>query len=212
MNAKRLIDAIGNVSDKYVLEYNADVAPQKKKSTFRFNPKWSIAACLAAVIAITAVIPPILNKRDTNSEMKMHIFSSYDEFSAVVPDSKIIKNLSCVNDVQLEIYGAFKSISIKDAQKARNFSHFEIRAKNGDKYVANIFLTLNDVKGAEKHIKNAGLTTKTKINGISVSYIYNSDMGYWDSVIVVNQNYYNILFHSADEREFIEFLTKLLKS
>lgn len=212
MNAERLVNAIGKISDKYVLEYNTDTVQKKKKSTFRFNPKWSIAACLAVVVAVTALILPTLNKPDTGLEVKMHIFSSYEEFSAVVPSTKIIENLSHIDDVELEIYGAFQDTSIEDASKIENFSHFEIGAKKGEQYVANIILRLNDVDGAEKHIENAGLTTQTEVNGITVSYTYNSDAEYWDTVAVVDQNYYNILFHSANEQEFIDFLTELLKN
>lgn len=212
MNAERLINAIGKISDKYVLEYTTDTAQQKKKSTLRFNSKWSIAACLAIVVAVTALILPTINKPDTDLEVKMHIFSSYEEFSTVVPDTRIIENLSYIDDVELEIYGAFQDVSIEDATKIEHFSHFEIGAKTGDQYVANVNLRLNDVVGAEKHIENGALTSKTEINGISVSYEYNSDMEYWDSVVVVDQNYYNILFHSSNEQEFIDFLTILLKT
>ncbi len=212
MNAERLINAIGNIGDKYVLEYTTDTASQKKKPVFKFSPKWSIAACLAVVVAVTALILPTINKPDTDLEVKMHIFSSYEEFSAVIPDTRIIENLSYIDDVELEIYGAFQDLSIEDATKIENFSHFEIGAKTGDQYVANVNLRLNDVADAEKHIENSALTSKTEINGISVSYAYNSDMEYWDSVVVVDQNYYNILFHSSNEQEFIDFLTILLKT
>lgn len=212
MNAERLANAIGKISDKYVLEYNTDTVQKKKKPTFRFNPKWSIAACLAVVVAVTALILPTLNKPDTGLEVKMHIFSSYEEFSEVVPSAKIIENLSHIDHVELEIYGAFQDTSIEDASKIENFSHFEIGAKKGEQYVANIFLRLNDAKGAEKHIENSGLTTQTEVNGITVSYTYNSDAEYWDTVAVIDQDYYNILFHSANEQEFIDFLTELLKN
>ena len=98
MNAERLVSAIGNISDKYVLEYNTDIIQKKKKSTFRFNHKWSIAACFAIVIAVTAIILPTLNKPDIDLEVKMHIFSSYEEFSAVVPSTKVIENLSHIGN------------------------------------------------------------------------------------------------------------------
>lgn len=212
MNAERLVSAIGNISDKYVLEYNTDIIQKKKKSTFRFNHKWSIAACFAIVIAVTAIILPTLNKPDIDLEVKMHIFSSYEEFSAVVPSTKVIENLSHIDGVELEINGAFLDTSIEDASKMENFSYFEIGAKKGEQYVANIILKLNDEKGAEKYIENTGLTTKTEVNGIAVSYTYNSDAEYWDSVVVVDQNYYNIVFHSANEEEFITFLMELLKN
>ncbi len=212
MNAERLINAIGNIGDKYVLEYTTDTASQKKKSVFKFSPKWSIAACLAVFVAVTALILPTINKPDTGLEVKMHIFSSYEEFSAVVPDTRIIENLSYIEDVELEIYGAFQDTSIEDASQKENFSHFEIGVKKGEQYVANIFFRLNDAKGAEKYKENAGLTTETEINGITVSYAYNNDGGYWDSVAVVDQNYYNILFHSSNEQEFIDFFTELLKN
>lgn len=212
MNAERLINAIGNIGDKYVLEYEADITPQKKKSFFRFSPKWSIAACLAVVVAVTALILPTMIKPDDGTlEVKMHIFSSYEEFSEVMPDTKIVENLSYIDGVELEIYGAFQDVSIEDATKIENFSHFEIGAKTGDQYVANIYLRLNDIDGAEKHIENSALTSKTEINGIPVSYAYNDDGEYWDSVVIVNENNYNIRFYSAEEKDFLEFLTLVLE-
>lgn len=211
MTAECLINAIGNISDKYVLEYSTDIVQQKKKPKFRFNPKWSIAACLAVVVAVTALILPTINKPDNNLEVKMHIFSSYEEFSAVVPGTEIVENLSHIDGVKLEIYGAFQDLSLEDATKTENFSYFEIWVKDGEQYIANVNLRLNDAVGAKDHIEHSALTNKTEITGVSVSYAYNSDKEYWDSVVVINENYYNILFYSTNEQEFIDFLTILLK-
>lgn len=211
MNAERLIKAIGNIGDKYVLEYETD-ATQKKKKSIKFNSKWSIAACLAVVVAVTALILPTMNEPDTTLEVKMHIFSSYEEFSEVVPDAKIVENLSNIEGVDLEIYGAFRELSIEDATKIENFSHFEIEAKAGEQYIANVNIRLNDVTGAEKHIENAALTSSIEINGLQVCYAYNSGKEYWDSAVVIDGDYYNILFHSANEQEFIDFLTNLLET
>ena len=205
MNIEYLINAIGQISDKYVLEYTIDTYPQKNKSILRFNAKWTIAACLAVIY-----LP--INKPDNGVlKTKMHIFSSYTEFSKIMPDTKIVENLSHIDDVKLEIYGAFQKPWYGDATKAENFSYFEIGAKKGMQYIANIHLRLNNVDSAEKHIETHALTCTTEINGISVSYAYNADMEYWDSVVILNKNFYNIHFYSADENSFLEFLTLTLE-
>lgn len=211
MNADRLIYAIGNVSDKYVLEYD-DAVEAKKKSRIRFHPRWSIAACLVLVAAVTALILPYITRPDDSLNIKVHIFSSYEEFSAVVPDIKIVENLSSIDGVELEIYGTLQDVSISDTTKAENFAHFDIEAKVGGQLEAVVTLKLNDVGSAEKYIKTAALTTKTEINGIQVHYAYNKDMEYWDSVVVADQNYFNIRFYSDNEQELLEFLTILLKN
>lgn len=211
MNAESFINAIGNIGDKYVLEYETDTIQQKKKSAFKFNPKWPIAACLAGVIAVAALILPTMNNRYNGLEVKMHVFSSYEEFCEILPGIKIVENLTHIDGVELEMYGAFVNPSIENATKAENFSHFEIIAKSSGQLAANINLKLNDVEGAYKHIENAALTNKFEVNGIQVCYAYNSDGEYWDSVIVADHNFYNILFHSPNEQEFIDFITNLLE-
>ena len=211
MNAEYLINAIGQISDKYVLEYTIETFEQKKKSVFTFHAKWSIAACLALVVAFTALIYLPINKPNNSVlEMKMHIFSSSEEFFKIMPDTEIVENLSHIDGVELEIYGAFQNPSYEDATKIENFSHFEIGAKIGTQYIASIYLEINAIESAEKHIETHALTSKTEINGIPVSYAYNADLEYWDSVVVIKENFYNILFYSADEKEFLDFLTLVL--
>ena len=212
MNIEYLINAIGKISDKYVLEYAIDTYPQKKQSILKFNTRWTIVACLAVVVVFTTLIYLPINKPDNGVlETKMHIFSSYTEFSEIMPNSKIVENLSRIEGVKLEIYGAFQNPWYEDATKAENFSHFVIDAKKGMQYIANIHLRLNNVDSAEKHIETHALTCTTEINGISVSYAYNADMEYWDSVVIMNKNFYNIHFYSADEKKFFEFLTLTLE-
>lgn len=212
MNIEYLINAIGKISDKYVLEYTIDTYPQKNKSILRFNAKWTIAACLAVVVVFTTLIYlPINNPNNGVLKTKMHIFSSYTEFSKIMPDTKIVENLSHIDDVKLEIYGAFQKPWYEDATKTENFSHFEIRVKKGMQYIASIHLRPNNVDSAEKHIETHALTCKTEINDLSVSYAYNADMEYWDSVVIINKNFYNILFYSTDEKNFLEFLTLTLE-
>lgn len=212
MNAEYLINAIGQISDKYILEYTIGTYQQKKKAIFTFNTKWSIAACLAVVVAFTALIYLPINKPDNGVlKMKMHIFSSYEEFSKVMPDTKIVENLSHIDGIELEIYGVFQNPSFEDSTKIENFSHFEIGAKTGTQYIASIHLRINDIDSAEKHIETHALTSETEINGIPVSYAYNADMEYWDSVVIINKYFYNILFYSADEKEFLDFLTLVLE-
>ena len=211
MNAEYLIRAIGQISDKYVLEYTIDACPQKKKAIFSFHPKWGIVACLAVVVAFTALIYLPINKPGNSVlEMKMHIFSSYEEFFKIMPDTEFVENLSHIDGVELEIYGVFQNPSYEDTTKIENFSHFEIGAKIGTQYIASIYLEINAIESAEKHIETHALTGQTEINGIPVSYAYNADMEYWDSVVVINENFYNILFYSADEKEFLDFLTLVL--
>lgn len=211
MNAEHLINAIGQISDKYVLEYTIETFGQKKKAIFSFHPKWGIVACLAVVVAFTALIYLPINKPGNSVlEMKMHIFSSYEEFFKIMPDTEIVENLSHIDGVELEIYGAFQNPSYKDTTKIENFSHFEIGVKIETQYIASIHLEINAIESAEKHIETHALTSETEINDIHVSYTYNADMEYWDSVVIINENFYNILFYSADEKEFLDFLTLVL--
>lgn len=212
MNAEHLVEAIGNIDDKYILEYAEYIHQEKKKPMFRFN-KWALAACIAAVLAAAALIIPALNKVN-NVELieKAHIFSSYEEFAAVVPNTQIIENLSSIEGVELKIYGVFKDVSMEDASEIENFSRFEILARKGDVLAANVFLSLNDTEGAQNHIIYSGLTNEAVIGGITVYYVYDSNGEYWDSVLVADQNYYNILYHSESEQEMLEFLKELLEN
>lgn len=212
MNAEYLINAIGKLSDKYVLEYTIDTYPRKNKSILKFNVKWAIVACIAVVVIFTTLIYLPINKPDNSVlKTKMHIFSSYTEFSKIMPNTKIVENLSHIDGVNLEIYGVFQNPCYEDATKTENFSQFEIGAKKGVQYIASIHLRPNNVDSAEKYIETHSLTCKTEINGISVSYAYNADKEYWDSVVIINKNFYNILFYSADENSFLEFLTLTLE-
>lgn len=213
MNAELFINAIGNISDRYVLEYEIEIAPQKKKTFLKFHPKWSIAACIALIVATAALVIPLVNQQ-TNEflETKAHIFSSYEEFSTVVPDSNILENLSQIDGIEITwIEGDLRDTSIEDVTKAENFSRFVIEAKASEQSIATVILRLNDADGAETYIKNAALTTTAEINDVQVSYAYNTDMECWDAVVMINEDYYNILCYLPDENEFLEFLTKILE-
>lgn len=208
MTNKNLLQAMGHIDPKLIADAAPDV-PQKK-STNKTWVKWaSLAACFA--VAIIIAIPFINNPGIENpGEYKAYIFSSYEEFATVVPDMQIIENLENMDGVDVKIEGAFVDMSIEDSTKIENFAWFDIQAKRGDEFVAYIQLKLNDKDSAAVYIKNHSLEKETTINGVQIFYAYNSDMEYWDSVLEVKGNYYNVHSYSADEQGFVEFLTVIL--
>ena len=191
-------------------KYIDETLNYKKKSKSPVWVKWgAIAACLC--LAAAAGIFGLKQRADNHGEYKAHIFSSYEEFASVVPDIQIVENLSKLDGLEVTIYGTFNDVSIEDHTKIENYSWFDIKAKQGDKYVAFVHLILNDKNSAAVYIKNNSLVNETVINGEHIFYAYNADAEYWDAVVEVNGNYFNILYYSASERDFIDFISALLK-
>ena len=123
---------------------------------------------------------------------------------------QIIENLASMDGIDVTIYGVFIDTSIEDSTKIENYAWFDVEAKRGNEFVATVQLKLNDKDSAAVYIKNHSLEKETTINGVPIFYAYNSDMEYWDSVLEVKGNYYNVHSYSADEQSFIEFLTIIL--
>lgn len=209
MTNTNLLQAMGRIDPRLIADAAPD-APQKK-STNKTWVKWaSLAACFA--LAVIIAIPFINNPGiDNPGEYKVHIFSSYEEFNTVVPDMQIIENLASMDGIDVTIYGTFVDTSIEDSTKLENYAWFDVEVKRGEEFVATVQLKLNDKNSAAVYVKNHSLVEETTINGVQVFYAYNADMEYWDSVLEVEGNYYNIHIYSADEQGFIDFLNVLLE-
>ena len=207
MNAKMFSDAMSELDTKYVNE----ALSYKKKAKKSIWVKWgAVAACLCLVVA--AGIFGLAQGADGPSEYAAHIFSSYDEFANVVPNIQIIENLSNIDGVDVTIYGSLIDVSIEDHTDIKNYAWFDIGAKQGEKTIAAVRLQLNDKDSAAVYINNNSLVNETTINGEQIFYAYNADMEYWDSIVEVNGNCYNILYYSTSEQDFIDFISVLLKT
>ena len=208
MTSKDLYLEFGNID----LDMVEAAAPTQKIKTKKRNAwtKWfSIAACFA--IAMIIAIPIINNlKIDNPGEYKAHIFSSYDEFNAVVPDIQVIENLANMNGISVTIYGAFVDTSITDSTKLENYAWFDVEAKRGEELFATVQLKLNDKDSAATYVKNHSLVNETTIDGVQVFYAYNTDMEYWDSVFEIDGDYYNLHSYLTDEQGFVKFLFAIL--
>lgn len=206
MTSKNIFRSMRDIDPQLILDAAPDM-PQKKKTSCT-RVKWtSLAACLALIVAVTTMILPTIRNEDHDSgTVKMHIFSSYEEFSGVVPDINVAENICQMDGIEFDIYGAFKDSSIKDATKSENFSHYEFDFRKEGQQIAYMTITPDDIASAEKHIENSALTNEKEINGISVFYVYNPDNEYWDSVIVIGETYYNIFVYAESEQEFVDFL------
>lgn len=206
MTADDLIKVIGIISDKFVIEY--DTATKKKRGKFHisFSYKWLVAACLA-VAMITSLITQYMNISNNILKRKMYNFSSYEEFSSVVTDAKIVKNLSQIDGIELDIYGTFKDFTTEEATRVENYDFFIVETELEKHLFAELILTLDAADKAEKYIDNAALTTVAVINNVPVHYTYDYDAEAWDCVVVLNKDYYRIRYFSDDENELIEFLT-----
>ena len=129
---------------------------------------------------------------------------------AVIIAIPFINNPS-MDGIDVTIYGTFVDTSIEDSTKLENYAWFDVEVKRGEEFVATVQLKLNDKNSAAVYVKNHSLVEETTINGVQVFYAYNADMEYWDSVLEVEGNYYNIHIYSADEQGFIDFLNVLLE-
>ena len=206
MNGRMFSDAMSELDNKYIDE----AVNYKRKAGRSVWVKWGAAAaclCLAAAAAIFG----LKQRVDDPGEFKAHIFSSYEEFAGVVPDIKIVENLSKLDGVDVSIYGTFNDVSIEDHTRMENYRWFDIKAKQGEKYVAFVHLILNDENSADAYIKNNALVNEMEINGEHIFYAYNAGAEYWDAVVEMDGNYCNILYYAASERDFIDVISVLLK-
>ena len=61
MNANDLINAIGSIDDRYVLAYTAGATPHKRKPVTPLF-RWSAAACVAVVAALSLMLLPTMTR------------------------------------------------------------------------------------------------------------------------------------------------------
>ena len=208
MKKEDFFDVLGELDDDLVKGAKSAMKENKKRKSAWV--KWgAVAACLCLVVAVGII--GLAQGIDSPNEYAAHIFSSYEEFASVVPDIQIIENLSKLDGVDVTIYGALIDASIEDHTKIENYAWFDIGAKQGEKTIAAVRFKLNDKDSAAVYIKNYSLVNEKAINGEQLFYAYNADLEYWDSIVEVDGNYYNILYYSASEQDFIDFISVLLK-
>lgn len=210
MNTRILAEAITNIRDEYVLEYDpadADLMTHSPKRPVWKNRWLQIAACFIAVLAIATVLPHMLKK--AGNEFKMESFASYEQFAEAFTDADLIKNLKESNEYELEYLGSCELNN--KSHRSGEYDTFMVVLRSKDLVVAEITIEPN---GKEETIKNTvenhSLTKVLSIDNTAVNYGLNEDEDCWEAVFRYNEDNYSLLFYHNSETALVKLLHNLL--
>lgn len=210
MNTSTFAEAITNIRDEYVLEYDPVEVKRERYSKKRSNGKkrWlQIAACFVAVFAIVTIVTHTLRK--TSHDFKRESFSSYDQFASIITDASLIKHLREANTYELEFFGIS---DLRNKERYQDeYDSFLVVIPSGGRVIAEITITQNDGEDViEKTIENHSLYKEICIDSTIVNYSHNVDENYWEALFRSKAENYLIQFYPNSEQELMQMLRTML--
>lgn len=209
MNTRILADAITNIRDEYVLEYDPTDAVRmthSKKSPVWKNRWLQIAACFIAMLAIAAVLPHMLKK--AGNEFKMDSFASYEQFAEAFADADLIKNLKDTNEYELEYFGSYESNN--KSHRDGEYDTYFVVLHSKDRVVAEITIEPNGKEETLNNtVENHSLSKVVSIDNTAVNYGFNEDEDCWEAVFRYNEDNYSLLFYHNSETALVKLLHNL---
>ncbi len=204
VSCDQLIRVIGEINEKYILEYNIG-AIKRKSFVYRLNKtKWLVAASFMVVVLTVVFFIP----KNHTSDYKAHIFDSVTELYSVLPERSLLRNLLISDEYEYKFMGTCNNTEIENFYLYENYSSFNVIISRDDHVVAEISLVPDCAAEAGMYAANNSLLKTITINNFAISYGYDEE-GVFVAVLTAEDDMYTIHFHSPNEKEFFRLIEDL---
>ena len=213
MNCDQLIKTIGEIDERYILEYDAAVIKgQGLKKTF-LKKHWTIAASIAlAFAAMISFISSSTGSGNNTLEFTNHYFESRQEFISILPENALLKNITESDNRAFQYIGVCEGGGMEDHFTTETFSSFDVVIYEDGKVLADISFIPDSKESAAKYAANHELTLNEIINDTTVWYSCLSDEEYYfEAVFMFENDLYLIHCYSPAEADILDILNGLLE-
>lgn len=204
VSCDQLIRVIGEINEKYILEYNIG-AIKRKSFVYRLNKtKWLVAASFMVVVLTVVFFIP----KNHTSDYKAHIFDSVTELYSVLPERSLLRNLLISDEYEYKFMGTCNNTEIENFYLYENYSSFNVIISRDDHVAAEISLVPDCASEAGMYAVNNSLLKTITINNFDISYGYDKEEVFV-AVLTAEDDMYTIHFHSPNEKEFFRLIEDL---
>lgn len=209
MNCEHLIKAIGDINEKYILEYANIYEIKKVYSKKHLKQGIGLVACLVLIIASVFTLP-IFNFFETQTvKMQSHYFDSYSQFVEVLPKNNLLKNISLEKFNKVDFIGNC-NVGNNDYYDTENYSSFEMVLFK-DNVTIEIVFTPNSDEDFASIVENKNLFETITIDTTVVYYSYNIDEDYYEAMFVYDSDLYDIRSEEKDKVKLISLIEDIIK-
>lgn len=203
MKCEKFIKLIGEIDEKYVMEY-LEMPIKRFSIDNKYIKKMMVVASIMLLIGVIA-IQMINNQTESAFEYKARNFISYEEFCAVLPENNLLENIERQEEITYHYMGFYENV---DSDK---FSTFSVTALRDKKVLTNIEYELSPHVVAERYANLHVLDQIITINGTTIYYAYNVDEEYYEAVFMNGKDFYKVQHHVKNEQEVLEIVKDILE-
>ncbi len=209
MNCEHLIKAIGDINEKYILEY-ADIYEIKKVYLKKYLKQGiGLVACLVLIIASVFTLPMLNLFENQTVKMQSHYFDSYSQFVEVLPENNLLKNISLEKFNEVAFIGNC-NVGNNDYYDTENYSSFEM-VLSKDNITSEIVFTPNSNKDVKSIAENQSLFETITIDTTVVYYSYNIDEEYYEALFMYDSDLYDVRLEEKDENKLFNLIEDMIK-
>lgn len=191
MTSEKLIEMLGDIDEKYIIEYS-EYSQIQKQYIQTYMKRCVIAASIILMIGIIA-LPIIKESLPHNNPVhgKLEIFPTHQEFISILPEENLLKNFTIADKTTYKYVGEYENVN------SNVFSSFSISVFENEKVITTITYELTPTKSAEELAALHSLVPTT-LNDITIYYKYNENTECYNAVFMNGTALYHVE-HSADE-------------
>lgn len=209
MNCEHLIKAIGDINEKYILEYANIYEIKKVYSKKYLKQGMGLVACLVLIIASVFTLPMLNLFENQTVKMQSHYFDSYSQFVEVLPENNLLKNISLEKFNEVDFIGNC-NVGNNDYYDTKNYSSFEM-VLSKDNITSEIVFTPNSNKDVKSIAENQSLFETITIDTTIVYYSYNIDEEYYEALFMYDSDLYDVRLEEKDENKLFNLIEDMIK-
>ena len=209
-----ILDAIGKIDDKYILEYEG-IQHQEKERKKKPKKYWAVLAACVAVFVLLGI--PILKYgsdqngiyQDTIGHISIHIYDSYTEFEEILPEKSLLQKLDGIAGAKVEYKGVCAGSS---SYAPIAITSYRIRYTEEGKRPAIVEQSVRYRFTAEEIAKTQQYESIRTINNTMVYYGYNRSERRTEAAFMYNGHLYQVGSYDFSETTVWKLVEQLLES
>ena len=209
MKVMEILDAIGKIDDKYILEYE-EMENQRKGQNKKQKKQWVALAAGVAVFVLLCI--PILQNgfpQDGGYSTTTHSYVSYTAFEEILPQNTLLQKLDGIAGAKVEYIGVCSGSS---SYAPIAITSYRIRYTEEGKRPAVVEQSVRFRHTAEEIAKTQQYESIRTINNIMVYYGYNESEHRTEAVFMYDGHLYQVGSYDFSETTVWKLVEQLLES
>ena len=209
MRTMQVLEAIGNIDSRYILEYE-EIENQQQVGKKKPKKYWAVmAACVAIFVLLGIPLVEHISRQDASFPTSMHYYSSYEEFAKLLPKDTLLQKLDGIAGAKVEYFGVCSGSS---SYAPIAITSYRISYTEEGKRPAIVEQSVRYRFTAEQIAKTKQYESIRTINNTLVYYGYNESERRTEAAFMYDGHLYQVGSYDFSEKTVWKLVEQLLES